>query len=886
MQLLRKFRALFRKDSLDREMSDEMRHHLDLQIEKNLAAGMNADEARYAALRSFSNLEQVKERSREIRGWMWADNLGRDLRFSLRSLRRSPAFTAAVILTLGLCIGANTTILSVLYGMVLKPLPFHDAGQVVEVYNSLPKAGQAKKRVSIGQYLDYKAHADLLSDVTLVDGWMFNIGGDSATDRLLALRITPDYFTVSGVQPLLGRFFTAEECVAGRDAVAVLTQTYWEQTFNADPTVIGRVVLLSRRPFTIIGVAPRSLEAIGVAPVLMVPFVWGNAALLPERRLADMGMMYARVKPGVPLGAAQAQLNTLEQHARDSLADPAQRDFLLSGGHRMGLGQLRAEQTKSIRSGLLLLQGAALLVLLLGSVNVASLMLARANARQMELAVRQALGAGRAALARQLLTEAALLAFTGATLGVALAWSSLHVINVYTRAIIYGSPPVVLEGQVLGLTVIASLVVALLIGMLPVVRAWRLGGLQSTIQGGGRGATRSGGIRAVSGLLVTTQVALALVLLIGAGLLIRSFSKVMAINPGFDAAKIVHVRVALDGTYGTNIERARSTLSLILEKMREIPGVESVAYSAGMPGWLQPNTLRLRGMAADKDSTYPTANLNVVSPEFLTTMGVRLLEGRNFSATDLLPNARPAIIVDRRFAERYFPGRSAVGQLFDFSGKVSSPDKTPMIVGVADVARFGGLEDPNNYPNYYFVAGAPAATSFELRTARTLEDLLPLIRAQVRSVDPGLPVYMATTMQMQLDEAGANRRGIMWLLGAFAGIALILSAVGLYGMLAYDVTQRTKEIGIRGAIGATRGQIVALILRQGLWKAGIGLVIGLAGAFYLSRYVGSLLYEVDPKDPLVFTGVAALLLLVALLASWLPARRASKIDPIIALRSE
>jgi predicted permease len=884
MKLLRKLRALFRKDTLDREMSDEMRHHLEQQEKVYLADGLTPDEARQAALRSFSNLEQVKERSREVRGWPWVENLGRDFRFSFRSLRRSPAFSAAVILTLGLCIGANTTIVSVLYGLVLKPLPFHDADQIVEVYNSLPKAGQPKLRVSVEQYLDYKEHADLFSAVSIWGGWMFNIGEDAATDRLVGMRTTPDYFTVMGVQPLLGRFFTMEECVPGKDAVVVLTQAFWEQYYHADRNVIGRVIRLSRQPFTIIGVAPRSLRAVGVDPVLMKPFEWNPDSVQPKWRFAGFAQMFARIKPGVAYGTAQAQLDTLEQRARDTLADPAQRNLLMSGGQKMGIGQLRTEQTKSVRTGLLLLQGAALLVLLLGCVNVASLMLARANARQVELAVRQALGAGRATLARQLLTEAALLALAGAALGLGLAAASLQLINRYTATILLGSSPVVLDGRILGLTLVVTFAVALLIGLLPVLRAWRVSGLQGAIQSGTRGASRGGGIRAMSGVLVTTQVALALVLLIGAGLLIRSFGKVMAVNPGFDAAKIIHVRVATDPSYKT-LASVQAAYSRIMEKMREIPGVESAGSSNSMPGYgqLTPGALPLRGRPLGQDQAYPTAIMLSVSPEFLPTMGIRLLDGRNFTAADLLPGARPVYIVDRKFAQRYFPRGNAVGQLFDLGTKDEKPEMAPMIVGVAEFARFGGLDERGD-DSYVYNAGGGG--SFELRTSRSLEDMLPLIRAAVRSVDSGLPIYMAMTMQMQLDDAGANRRGVMWLLGAFAGIALILSAVGLYGMLAYDVTQRTKEIGIRGAIGATRGQIVALILRQGLWKAGAGLGIGLVAAIYLSRFIGSLLFEVDPKDPLVFTSVAGLLLLVALFASWLPARRASKIDPIIALRSE
>ena len=824
---------------------------------------------------------------KESWGFNWLEKIWHDLRFSFRGLRRSKAFSVAVVATLALCIWANTAVLSVLYGLVLKPLPYPGAAQIVDVYNVRPKIGQLNQQVGLLQYLDYKAHADLFSEFAIWYGWMFNIGEEAGAARYVGMRATYEYFSVLGIHPLKGRFFTADECVAGHDAVVVLTEFYWKKQFHGDPDIVGKEIRLTGRPYTVVGILPKSFEEISVAPVLIVPMTWGPDRLKPQWRMVPWASMYARMKPGVAQGAALAQLQTLEERNRDTVADPAQRDFMYAGGHRMGLGQLRAAQTEPIKSGLLMLQGGALFVLLLGCVNVASLMLARANTRQAEFAVRQALGASRSALAQQLLTEAALLALTGGALGLAMSAASIRVINAYMGTIIYGIPPISLDGDMLGLTLLVSLGVALLIGLLPMVQVWRLGSLQGSIQSGTRGASRGGGIRAVSGGLVVAQVALALLLLVGAGLLVRSFAKVMAISPGFDATKVIHARVAYDGNYNT-MPKLQALQNRILEKMREIPGVESIAYSDRMPGFGENNiqTFPLRGMPAGQDGTYPTAIPFGVSPEYLSTMGIRLLEGRNFTDADQLPGARVVLIVDRKFAERYFPGRSALGELFVMGPKDQKPEAAPMIVGVAEVARVSGLEN-HGEPYVYFPAGTTrGGLSVEMRTTRPLAEILPLFRAQLRAVDPNLPIYQAQTMQSQLENAAANRRGVMWLLGAFAGIALILSAVGIYGMLAYDVTQRTKEIGIRGAIGATRAQIVALILRQGLWKAGMGLVIGLAGAFFLSRYMGSLLFEVEPNDPLIFSGVAVLLLLVALLASWLPARRAARVDPIVALRCE
>jgi predicted permease len=885
MQLLRKLRALFRKDTLDREMSEEMRHHLALLTEQNLAAGLPPDEARHAAQRQFGGVEQIKERARDERRMPWLEDTGRDLRFSFRSLRRAPAFTAAVVVTLALCIGANTTVFSVLYGMVLKPLPVPDGGQVVGVFNMRPKEGQMNQQVSVAQYLDYREHADLFAGVAMGRGWMFNIGEASGMTRYVGMQATADYFPMLGLPVQMGRFFSEEECRPGHDKVVVLTHSYWENSFQADPDILGKTVRLSGELHTIIGVAPRRFEQIDGAAKLIKPLTWTPEQAQPNWRYAQMANIDARIKPGVAHAAALAQLQALEQRFQD--ANPGWREYLERGGQRMGLAPLQAVRIAQIKNGLFLLQGGALLVLLLGCVNVASLMLARGNARQTELAVRQALGASRGVLARQLLVEAILLALVGGALGLTMTAASLGVINFYIDIIAYGMPPVVIDGGVLGLMLLASLAVALAIAVLPVVQLWRAGDLQGTIQNGSRAASRGGRIRTASGLLVVAQVALALVLLVGAGLLVRSFANVMAISPGFDVDQVFHVRVAYDDTY-TDPARLQGLQRRILERMREIPGIESIAYSSYQPGHgvaMRPSPVMIRGMELGSKDAYPTAIFFGVSPEYFATMGIRLIEGRTFTAADQVPGARPVFLVDQTFARRYSSERSVVGR--HLVGDPKDPDKDPMIIGVVEVARVGGLEDSKGEPfAYWLIDTARGGLSMEFRTPRRMAEILPMIRAKLREVDPALPIYGDKTFRAQLDDRSANRRGVMWLLGAFAGIALLLSAVGIYGMLAYDVTQRTKEIGIRAAIGATREQIVVLILRQGLAKAGLGLLIGLGGAFYLSRYLGSMLYDVKATDPLVFAGVTLVLLLVTLLASWLPARRAAKVDPMVALRCE
>jgi putative ABC transport system permease protein len=885
MKVLQKIRAVFRKKRLDAEMTEEVRLQLEQRVRENIPTGLAPNEVRYAALRKFGGVEQAKEIARGQRGWLWLENLIRDCRFSFRSLRRSAGFSLAVVVTLALCIGANTTIMSVLYGLILRPMPFPDAGQLVEIYTSFPKNNQPKRPVSVTQYVDFKQHADLFAGLALWNFWTYNIADESDPERGIGARVTADYFSILGVQPLLGRFYTMEECVPGKDGVVVLTQSFWERKYHADPAVLGRVVRLSGRNYTIIGVAPRSLEALNTDATFLKPFEWQPAQAAPQARFSQNGILYARLRPGVAPTAALAQLNTLEKQFQEQVAPAGAREFIARTGFQMGLGRVRAEQTKSVRTSLLLLQAGAFFVLLLGCVNVANLMLARANARQVELAVRQALGAGRAALARQMIVEGLLLAGLGTACGLALTWTSLRLINTYTTAIVREVEPVVVDGTVLGATLLTTVVVALLIAALPVARTWRTS-LLTALQGGARGVSASGGMRMASGLLVTAQVALALVLLVGAGLLLRSFARVMAVDPGFDAAHVIQGRVAFESIQ--NVDAARSINELVLTRMREIPGVEKVAAtnSFALNGRFPIQSLPIRGSATGNGDTLPSASLIIVSPEYFDVMGIRLLEGRLFTAADLLPNAPRVYAVDRDFARKYFPGHSPVGESFDFGDPALPPQQWPRIIGVVTVAKLNGIEDRSGVPFVYVPLGPSGAFSVVLRTTLPAATIVPQMRRKLREVDASLPLYNVRSLQAGLDDMLANRRGVMWLLGAFAGIALLLAAVGIYGMLAYDVAQRTKEIGIRGAIGATRGQIVGLILRQGLWNTGIGVAIGLAGAVFLSRYLGSLLFEVKPTDPAVFAGVTLLLLAVSLGASWLPAWRAARVDPMVALRAE
>jgi predicted permease len=813
---------------------------------------------------------------------IWLGNLGRDLRFSFRSLRRAPGFSAAVIVTLALCIGANTAILSVLYQLLLKPLPFRDPGQLVQIYNAYPKSGLARHRVSVAQYLDYKANADLFAGFSLTALWSYTIGEESDPTRGSGESVTGDFFTLLDVHPLRGRFFAPEDSVPGRDHVVVLTQSLWENYYRADPEIVGKQIRLSGDLYTIVGVAPRVVEELDTQTQLFRPITWTPNQTEPAARHWDVAPAYARMKPGVRPAAARAQLDLLEQRYYQQ-ADPESRQFIDSSGFRIALGRVRDEQTQSVRTGLFLLQGGVLLVLLIGCVNVANLMLARSNARQAELAIRQALGAGRGSLARQLFAETLLLTLAGAAGGMALAWGGLRVVNSYLAGIVRNVAPVALDGTILGLTLLLSLLVALLVGLLPVINLWR-SDLLARMQSGARGASGGSRVRTASGILVVSQVAIALMLLVGAGLLLRSFARVLEVDPGFEARKVGVGRVAPPLAYRTQ-EQKLALEDLMLARLREIPGLEAVSMASDtpLPGPFVATSFTPRGNPGQSVSSYFFA----VSPGFFSTMGMRWREGRDFSEADNA-KSRPVIIVDRIVAEKYFPGRSAVGQEISFGGPPEKDSDWPVIVGVVETAAFGGLEDRSGTPYIYMPLkqiGVQGISIF-VRPTGSVTEMLARVRQKIREIDPTMPLYGTGTLQMRLDGTLENRRGVLLLLATFAGLALLLSAVGIYGVLAYDVSQRTREIGVRSAIGASPGQIMRLILRQGLGKAGIGLAIGLVGAFCLSRFMTGLLFDVRPSDPVAYLAVSLLLLLVALLASWLPARRAAKVDPVVALRCE
>lgn len=811
-----------------------------------------------------------------------------DLRFALRSYARTPGFAAIAVLTLALCIGASTAIFSAVYALMLKPLPFPEPARLVEVYNTYVKGGVPRASSNVTQYLDYRDNARSFAHAGLWSPFEEMLGEDTGAERVAGVRATADIFAVLGLQPVIGRFFTAENHLPAADKVIVLAQSYWESRYQEDPGVLGQTVRLDGETFTIIGVAPRALEAFNAARVRVVrPMSWNPANVNPNSRHGNNPRLFARLKPGVTLAQAQADADSLEKRFYDQ-APPPLRTFLDRAGHRIAVGSVQLERVQPLRTSLLMLQGGVVLVLLIGCVNVANLLLARANARQSELAIRIALGAGRGAIARQLLLESLLLAAGGAAGGVGLAAAINHAFNLYRAQMMPNALPFALDGGVLGFALAVTLGVALFIGLVPAVHVLR-GNLLPLIHGSSRAASGGARLRALSGALIVGQVAVAVVLLSGAGLLIHGFVRALAVHPGFEPQGVVAGRVAIPRAHRATPEASRALQERLTQALREIPGVDSVALSLSMPfrGGLPLNAFMLAEDTLPPGSPQPAASRVLASPDYLATLRLSLVEGRFLEPRDAAPGAPGVFVVDENFAKKYFPGRSAVGGRFNFGGRPQNDADWPTVVGVVRPVPHRGVYDTSGVPfTYQPLNGQFGGITVFLRTSRPVADTLAVLREKLRGLDPALALFDTGPLSDAIAASHHERRAVMLLLAGFAGVALFLSALGIYGVLAYDVSQRTRELGVRSAIGASHGQIVGLVMRQGLWKTAFGLILGLAGALILSGYLRTLLFEVSPTDPRAYAAISGLLLAVAALACWLPARRAAKVDPMTALRCE
>lgn len=811
-----------------------------------------------------------------------------DFRHTVRLLWKSKRITATTLLTLALCIGATTAIFSSVYSLMLKPLPYQEPERIVELYTSAVKAGLNHMPANIPFYLDYSKNATSYESLGLWTFFYGLVGEKDSVVRTPGIRMTAEIFNILRIQPLLGSFFTKDQNKPGADKVVVLTRSYWQTQYQESPEVIGKDVRIDDEPYKVIGVAPRTLEAFDARMKFVVPLSWPPAAENPQGRYGVGIQLFGRLKPGVTAGQADAEAKLLEKRYVDA-GPPPLKQFVERSGMTMNVGGVQEQRVRPVRSTLLMLQGCVAFVLLIGCVNVANLLLVRSNARQSELAIRSALGASRVTIARQFLMESLVLTSLGTLLGLAVAWGALRVTNYYLAKMLPQSLPAALDWRVLGFAVALTAVVGLLIGLIPMFHILRTN-LASVIQASSRSASSSRGVRALSGALVIGQVAVALMLLIGAGLLIHSFAEALKVDMGLEPANVVTARIALTREHRASDDAANSIRERLLQAMKEIPGVTSAALSLSTPfqGGLPINAFALENDTLPPGAPQPGAYRVIVTPGYAQTLGLKVVEGRFYEEADVARASR-LFVVDQSFARKFFPNGSAIGGRFSFAGRPDKPEDWPVIIGVVKDVPHNGVEEKSGNPFIYQLlqpGGRPGGLTLFLRTDRPTGDAVSALREKVRAIDPASPLFDVGVLQEAVDSSFDNRRAVMLLLVAFAGLAVFLSALGIYGVLAYDVSQRTREIGVRSAIGASRGQIASLILRQGLWKGGIGVVLGLVGAALLSRSMTTLLFNVRPTDPLVYAAVSLVLISVALVASYLPARRASRLDPLIALREE
>ncbi|QSQ12310.1 ABC transporter permease [Myxococcus landrumensis] len=797
----------------------------------------------------------------------------RDLRYTLRSLRASPGFTLVAVLALALGIGANSAVFSVVNGVLLTSPPFEEPDRLLHLSNDIQKANLEGISVSFPEYQDFTTLPRVFSSVAAFSWRDMTLTGGAAAQRFGVVHGTSSIFKTLGMTPVLGRGFTEEEATSGAQKVVVLTHKAWRTVFLEDPQVLGKSLQLDGAPYTVVGVLPRGV-AYPESSDLYVPLV-----LKPEdatKRTSRSLTAVARMKPGVTLEQARADLDRV---AGEMAAQEPRYNGI---GWSIRITRLEDTVVGDVRGTLWLLLGAVGFVLLVACSSVANLMLARAAAREREVSIRAALGASRGRLVAQFLTESFVLSVVGGGLGLLFALWGTDALLAFVGDGLPRVSQVRLDPTSVVFTVGVSLLTGLVFGLVPALQASRAD-LNATMREGSRGTEggRSGRLR--SGLVVA-QVALALVLLVGAGLVMKSLLALHEVDEGFTPEGVLAGRLALSSTRYAEPARKLAFERELLERLKGLPGVESAGLTNLLPlGGITTRGLEFESRPETPGEVMPAVDFRVASPDYLRTLKARLLQGRLHETIGEL-DAPAEVVINKTFADVYWPQGNALGQRITLE-----PEKRwSTVVGIVDDLREWGLSTPARPAAYWSLAAAPG--SFRGLVVRvksgTPESVRSAVEAELRAVDADMPLYGVTTLAKVVDESIGSRSLLAWLMGLFAGTALLLAALGIAGVVGYSVTRRTREMGIRMALGAARSDVLLLVLRQGLKLVGLGVAVGLVMSLGLTRLLGSLLYGVTAYDPWTFVGVAALLSTVALLATWLPARRASRVDPIISLKAE
>ena len=809
--------------------------------------------------------------------------LWQDLRYGVRMLLKQPAFTCVAVITLALSIGANTAIFSVVNAVLLRPLPFPQSDDLIMVTMANPRLGEDHIPLSVADFLDWRSQNQAFEDLAaFTDNW-FSLTGDAEPERLRGAWVTAGFFSTLKAQPLVGRTFVAGEDAPGGAPLVILSQRLWQRHFGSNPQVIGQAITLNGRSRTVVGVMPTGFSFPPDDETSLPGEVdlWALHTLTPPERRGPYYLYgIGRLKSGVQLQQAQSELNSIGLRMR-------QDNPLTNAETTLAARSLKEVMVGDVRRMLFVLLGGVAFVLLIASVNVANLSLSRATARGSEMAIRSALGAGHGRIIRQLLTESMLLAVVGAALGLLLAWYGIDVLLAIGSDNLPRLQEVKIDTRVLGFTTLISLLSGLLFGLVPGWRASRASVNQTLKEGRQLGAEGKGWLR-LRNILVVAEVALSLVLLAGAGLMLNSFLRLQRVSPGFAPQNILTTQIGLPSARYPEDHQVNSFFQQLTDQISNLPGVTAAGIGMSLPPNLLSitDTFTIEGAPVTPGKSEPDAPLVFVSSGYFKALGVPVLQGRNFTENDRA-EAPPVTIINETFAKRYFPNQNPIGRRLKIGGPERPTNQWMEIVGVVGDVHYGGLNvepEPAYYENYLQTAWSE--TYLIVRSNSDPRQLAGAIRNAVWSLDKDLPVANIRTMEELLSESVARPRFRTFAFLILGSLALVLAVTGIYGVMSYMVTQRTREIGIRVALGAQRGNVLGLVIRQGMSLAVIGVVIGLGAALMLVRLMTSLLFGVSATDPATFAAITFLLLAVALVACWLPARRATKVDPLVALRYE
>lgn len=883
-ELLNRLRSFFRKKPLDQDLDSELTAHLEFAIEENLRHGMSPEEARRQALVRFGGITQAKEQQREARGLPWLDVLLQDLRFTFRTLRKDSAFTCVAVLILALGIGANIAVFSVVNTILLRPLPFPKSQQLVWIAPPPQICGLSCATYSADAYEEFKAQSQAYQDVT---GYMaftspdnFRLTGRGDPQPATGMEVIGNFFQVLGVEAARGRLFTTAEAQKGAHPVALLTHAYWKRQFAGDPAIIGKEVDLNSRPVTVVGVLPESFDfgavfSPGSKVDMFVPLILDD-----ERQWGNIVTMIGRMKPGVTLGQAQAEATMIVPHLCWNVKYPRSCGQYAGRDGGIALRTLKDYVSGRLHRPIIVLWAAVGTILLIACVNLSNLLLARATARSKEFAMRSALGASRGRIVLQLLVESLVLSSAGAVLGLGLAVAVTAWLAHQGSLALPLLSTLHVDIAAIGWTVLIAILAAFLFGLMPGLRI-ATGHLQESLKDSGAGASVGRSHERVRALLVISEVALACVLLVGAGLLMRSFLKVLDIDLGFQPEHAASIRVEYDDSAPTGEATALKRgviFQEIVTRVSALPGVTA----AGFADYLPLGRNRSWGTPTPKGKTFPEGALHeplvyVTSPGYVRAMGMRV-HGRDFTWDDG-PKSERVVLINASAARVYWPGEDAVGRILEASGGDCR------VVGVIDDIHADNVEGDPGWQIYYPVTQQnPTDAQLVIRSNVPPSTLSGSILHTLRELNPKQPAAEFRPIQTIVERANSPRKFFVLLVSVFAALGLFLASLGIYGVISYSVTQRTQEIGIRMALGATQARVQFGVIWKTLRLALAGVAMGTIAAVVVAKWIASLLYGTEPTDPATFAGMIVLLNLVAFVAGYIPAHRASRINPIIALR--